>query len=71
MGRRLGSREGQPMTTRVLDRASDLPAGMGLMLFAAAHWLVVVAGFLGFGMVRTVALGASLLGLVLFLTRAD
>ena len=59
------------MTVRALDRASTLPPGLGLMAFVAGHWLAVASGFMGFGMVRSIALVAGLVGLVVFLVAAD
>ena len=62
---------GQPMTVRALDRVSGLPPGLGLMTFVVGHWMAVVSGFAGLGMVRTAAIATGLLGLVVFLVTAD
>lgn len=59
------------MTVRALDRVPGLPPGLGLMTFVVGHWLAVVSGFAGFGMVRSLAIVTGLIGLVVFLVAAD
>ena len=67
----MSARLGQPMTVRALDRVSGLPPGIGLITFVVGHWMAVVSGFAGLGMVRTAAIVTGLLGLVVFLVTAD
>ena len=59
------------MTVQALERVAGFPPGAALATFVGGHWLAIVAGFAGMGMLRSLSVATGLLSLVVFVVTAD